>query len=362
MGKTARRALASAAGIVLALGLAELGASALHGGAFPYVTTFVADATYGVRLAPDAVSRVRSRHGRITTVRTNGASFRGPEWSARATVPRALVIGDSQAMGLHVEWDDTATARLRSEHALDARNAAVPTWGPPEYLAIQRELLERATATREPISHVVLVLNVANDWHEAGVPNARRTTARRGWAVRPAAGAGAPIEHPLHGWVLGRSHLAYAARRAIGGATGIAPLRGDEPHRLIADLAWLRRAPAGHRSRLGPLVRDARDACRAHGCELLVVALPLDVQVHAREWSKYREAPIDMRATEELSRALIADADALGVRAIDALPALRDASPGAFLPDDPHLSPRGHAALARALAAPITSARMEARR
>ena len=32
------------------------------------------------------------------------------------------------------------------------------------------------------------------------------------------------------------------------------------------------------------------------------------------------------------------------------LPALRAASPGAFLPDDYHLSPRGHAACARALA------------
>ncbi|MDQ3034982.1 MAG: hypothetical protein M3Y87_21420, partial [Myxococcota bacterium] len=225
MGNRARRALACVAGVAFALALAELGASALHGGAFPYLTIFVADAAYGVRLAPDATSRVRSRLGRVTTVRTNAAGLRGPRWTtASGASRRALVIGDSQAMGLHVEEEDTVAARLSSEHALEAQSAAVPTWGPREYLAIQREVLERAAARGAPFTHVVLVLNVANDWHEMGVPNARRTTARHGWAVRPtpADAARASDDDPLRSWLLGRSHLAYAVRRAAGGATGIA--------------------------------------------------------------------------------------------------------------------------------------------
>jgi hypothetical protein len=93
-----------------------------------------------------------------------------------------------------------------------------------------------------------------------------------------------------------------------------------------------------------------------------VLVLPLDVQVHAREWGKYRERPIDLRATETLATDLVADARALDVRAVDLLATLRRASPGAFLPDDPHLSPRGHAAIATAIAGAVRARELEARR
>jgi hypothetical protein len=211
---------------------------------------------------------------------------------------------------------------------------------------------------------VVLTLTVGNDWHEAGVPNSLRTTALDGWAMRPELreGAHTPTEFPFRSWLLGRSHLVYAGRQVLGRASAVAPLRGDEPERLVRDLGWLERAPAGFASRLGPVVRDLRAACARHDCEPVVLILPLDVQVHAREWGKYRERPIDLRATEALAAALLTDARAAGVTAIDLLPTLRAASPGAFLPDDPHLSPRGHAAIAREIATTLRSREMEARR
>jgi hypothetical protein len=108
--------------------------------------------------------------------------------------------------------------------------------------------------------------------------------------------------------------------------------------------------------------RGSVRTCARHRCELLVAVLPVDVQVSGREWVKYRERPIDLRATEILITDVIADARSLGVRAIDLMPALRAASPGAFLSDDPHLSPRGHAAVATAIAGELDAMRMEARR
>jgi hypothetical protein len=357
--RSAHRVLSAIAGVICALAIAEGSASAVHHGAFPYLNAFVADTAYGVRLAPGAEARVRSRLGRVTTVRTNAEGFRGPEWRGREDV---LVLGDSQAFGLHVEWEDTFAARLSFAARLGAADAAVPTWGPREHLAILDELAPRLRPRR-----VVLLLNVANDWHEAGVANALRTTARDGWAVRPhatgtEASSGGALAS-LRSLLVRRSHLVYAARQVAGFAASEAPLRSDAPHRLVEDLPWLARpSEPGFASRLGPTVRDARDACARHGCELLVVVLPLDVQVHAREWAKYRERPIDLRATEVLAADLVRDAVSLGVTAIDLLPALRGASPGAFLPDDPHLSPAGHAAVAAAIERAWADSTLEARR
>ncbi|WP_434418603.1 alginate O-acetyltransferase AlgX-related protein [Nannocystis pusilla] len=91
--------------------------------------------------------------------------------------------------------------------------------------------------------------------------------------------------------------------------------------------------------------------CAAHGAELVVVALPLDVQVDGGEWAKYgvTQGP-DMRPSQILLTDLVADAEALRIRSVDATAALRAAQPGAFLEGDFHLTARGHAAVAEALA------------
>lgn len=91
--------------------------------------------------------------------------------------------------------------------------------------------------------------------------------------------------------------------------------------------------------------------CDQYGAELVVVALPIDVQVDPQEWTKYgvTDAP-DMQDSLILLDDLVADAHALGLRALDATASLRAAQPGAFLDHDIHMTARGHAALARALA------------
>jgi ribosomal protein L25 (general stress protein Ctc)/lysophospholipase L1-like esterase len=101
----------------------------------------------------------------------------------------------------------------------------------------------------------------------------------------------------------------------------------------------------------------AKQLCDENGAALVVVVLPVDVQVSAKEWDKYPGAQkLDLSQTRVLVDDVLDMADTLGARGVDAWPALAAAEPGAFLDGDLHMSPKGHAAvadaIARALAAP----------
>jgi SGNH hydrolase-like domain, acetyltransferase AlgX len=326
------------AGLCLAEGLVRL----WDGDAFPYLNLFVADSEYGVRLRPNATARTRSRSRRVTEIRTNSLGFRGPEWPPAEH--RILVVGDSQMMGYGVDWPETLAPALERElgGGVAVLDAAVPSWGPMEYARAVEEWVARLHP-RE----VLFVANVANDWLEAGVPNRVRTGVRDGWAA-------APNDHirdfPGRQWLLGRSHLVFAARELLHAVhAGDEGLPANTALRLAGDLPKL----LGNRSRLAPALERAARACEHAGCRLIAVALPLDVQVSPREWRKYRAAARDVGPTEALQRQFLDEARALGLVAVDLLPPLRAAEPGAFLDDDYHLSPRGHQACARALARAI---------
>ena len=103
------------------------------------------------------------------------------------------------------------------------------------------------------------------------------------------------------------------------------------------------------RSVLGDFVHDARDRARKGGADLVIVALPIDVQVSPEEWKKYGKAPIPMEDTRVLLTDLVRTAEHMGVRALDATDALAAAEPGAFLNGDIHMSANGQAALAEAM-------------
>jgi hypothetical protein len=96
---------------------------------------------------------------------------------------------------------------------------------------------------------------------------------------------------------------------------------------------------------------ELADLCKRYEAELIVVALPIDVQVSADEWAKYGvvDAP-DMEPSLALLGDLLASAELLGARGLDATKPLRAAEPGAFLDGDIHMTAKGHAALAVALA------------
>lgn len=350
------RVLMVLASAVVGLLLAELGASARHGRAYPFLNVFVRDARFGVLLESGAETRTRSREGRVTHVAINRAGFRGSEWRpAESEAPvagRVMIVGDSQMFGYGVESHESIAAALpvaiaaRGGRPSEVLAAAVPSWGPTEYV--------RAVESLGPIyrpSHVVFVANAANDWMEVGVPNARRSTARDGWLVQGAdSGAEAPTWFPGRGFLMARSHLVLAVRQIAAHARGNALPAADAAWRLQREVATHASGPPPRRSRLTPALLAAERACRQIGCRVVAAALPLDVQVHPGEWAKYRGAPRAIDATRALLADFIADARDAGIPAVNLIDALSESSPGAFLPDDYHLSPKGHRVVAEAFA------------
>lgn len=320
--------------VLVALAVAESAAAALRDGAFPYLNIFERNADFGVVLRPNAESAVRSFSGNVTSVHTNSLGFRGPEWREANT--RVLLVGDSQMFGYNVEFAQTTAALLESDDVA-VYNAAVPSWGPSEYVQVVRDLAE----THQP-THLIFVANVANDWMESAAPNRLRTTERDGWLVAVHPDVQEPTEFPGRAFLMGRSHLVYAVRKIASHAATTAPPRAANVNQLVERLAELRDGG----SRMTRHLLAAREAC---ACTVIATALPLDVQVYGGEWAKYRARPRDLRATEVLANEFLAAAEENGVTAVDLMPALRAASPGAFLTDDYHLSPAGHRAVAEVL-------------
>jgi lysophospholipase L1-like esterase len=109
-------------------------------------------------------------------------------------------------------------------------------------------------------------------------------------------------------------------------------------------------------SPLAPSIRRMKALCDEAGARLVVVALPLDVQVSKDEWAKYGSEPIDLEPARILVDDVIAAAEDVGATAVDLTEPLRAAEPGAFLDKDIHLTPKGHDAVAKAIAAALTEA------
>lgn len=101
---------------------------------------------------------------------------------------------------------------------------------------------------------------------------------------------------------------------------------------------------------LGPYIRDVKQLVSGAGVRLVVVILPIDVQVSAEEWKKYGVSPINMEPSKALTAELVELCHTLGLSVLDATDVLARAEPGAFLDKDIHMTPKGHAAVAAALA------------
>ncbi|MDG1482524.1 MAG: hypothetical protein P8R54_23235 [Myxococcota bacterium] len=127
----------------------------------------------------------------------------------------------------------------------------------------------------------------------------------------------------------------------------------EEQQSLTAQLDTLSEQVAINLTAISPFkgfLERAHALTEAAGAGLAVVALPMDVQVDPEEWSKYGKPEEDMSETLTLLSDLTQDAHRMGLRALDATASLQGAQPGAFLDADIHLTPKGHAALAAAIA------------
>lgn len=198
-------------GLVLGLVIAEAVFHLRDDGAFPHLNLYVEDPTLGVRLAPNATTRIKLGDNPATTIHTNARGLRGEAWAAPAS-GEVLVVGDSQVFGLGVEDGETFSAQLSTLRKVNVLNAGVPTYGPAEYTA----LVEQLVAERRP-THVVYVLNVANDLFELSKPNAARHTVWDGWAVRAETAPTSTTAFPFRHALMNRSHLVFALRALLAG-------------------------------------------------------------------------------------------------------------------------------------------------
>jgi len=130
----------------------------------------------------------------------------------------------------------------------------------------------------------------------------------------------------------------------------------EERDQAASALTAIRAAPLDivrAHSPVGQQIARAKAICDAHGTRLVVVGLPLDVMVFPSAWAKYGSEPVDLGPAAVLMTDLLEAAEAMGVTALDATPALREAGEAAFLPREFHLTPKGHKALANAVAGAI---------
>ncbi len=128
----------------------------------------------------------------------------------------------------------------------------------------------------------------------------------------------------------------------------------DERKALRVQLDALRpEGEAAHALPIEVVLAKTKAACDAAGAKLVVVALPLDVMISAEEWKKYGVAPLDMTPTRVLVDDVVTRAERLGALGVDPTAELAAAEPGAFLNEDLHLTPKGHAALAGSIVAAL---------
>ncbi len=133
----------------------------------------------------------------------------------------------------------------------------------------------------------------------------------------------------------------------------------SERDRLAARLSATLAKPLELSRASSPLARAvlaAKGRAEAAGARFVLLFLPLDVMVSEAEWPKHRGGPVDLRPARVLVDDLLEAVRGAGATALDATEALAAAEPGAFLPGDLHMTPKGHAAVAVALAGALRAA------
>ncbi len=307
--------------LALGLVLAELVIRAGSGGALPHLRLFAQDGPT-IALQPDRCADVRHATGTVYAVCT------GPDALRRAGPPTApLVVGDSQVLGMGVP-DGATFAALSSW-----RNGGVPGHGVADALAHADAL--------DPPAPVIVVVNQANDWEEGLTRAGDRYRVTGGLLLRSTSAN--PVGRAFWSSPLSRLQLlAYVA--LLASAPRVAP--------DAAPPAWL--ADPGGQAGTSHALADAIDAFadRHPTRPVLVAFLPVDVAVDparvatspfGRHAAAVAPAPWqDRQLRDQLSAGLDR------ARFVDLTPTL-EATPGAFLDADYHLSPAGHAAVARAL-------------
>ncbi len=275
---------------------------------------------------------------------------------------RILAMGDSFLAAIQVNYEDTLTARL--ERSLSAAmgervrvvNSGVGGWGPDHY-----RLATRAELARRPYDLVVVFLFRGNDIVDARVETHPPWQTGEAYRLRwPRSFSRGEILtawlYPTNNFLEKRSHLFMLARRE---AWQVLMRMGLSARGLpAADLRSMAKSPRWQVT--GEICAEIAAEARRHGAETLFVLLPgayhADPELGRAYAAALGLAP-DEIDFEQSSRLLGAELTRQGLRFIDLTAPLRELTAAGTATHgkvDTHLSPAGHAAIARELHEPVS--------
>jgi hypothetical protein len=280
-----------------------------------------------IGMAPGAWQSVSSPSGAVEfSFDDRGFRQPSPDFNLRPW----LVVGDSQVLGWGVSGD-AAFPAVATALGVPMVNAGVPGHG-------VADALDLAAAHRHAVGGVVVVVNQANDWAEAGAAVGSRYEVAGGWLLdRSRAGT---VNRAFFASPLSRSHLLHYAFVALSAGLG-SPEVGD-PSGLLPPSESATAA-------IGSSIRQFRSH---HEVPLVVLFLPVDAAAsEERASTGVFSAWLDSSGAEPWRSTAHRDALRRAVgeqRVIDALEVLQK-RPDAFLEGDYHLSEIGHELVAARL-------------
>lgn len=310
----------------------------------------------------------RNEAGEVVHVEGDPLGIRRPPRPyAEAGVRTVLLAGDSFTAGTQVRWEDTWAARLAAALAESDRGVQVVNAGVDGYDLTQTYRLARRLAGRFSPAHLVLAVYLGNDVRDyeaasAARPPWRRSTVRDRLAERSylfhlarAAFRRPPAHLPpdeeeseaAAGW----------SPRSVPGFDALEPRRQGNLRRQFAAremLPVLRDGPEAQR-RLSATTRVLAafaDLSRERCAGLTVLLVPTKQQaVPAQRAEMAALHGLEEGAVLRPQRALAAWAEARGLSVVDATSTLAaEPDPAAlYWKVNMHMSPAGHAALARAV-------------
>lgn len=286
-------------------------------------------ATYSMQ--PNAFRVVDTGEGRWT-VQTDADGFRvGPV--PRRDGPVTLLIGDSFAFGLGVDYPQTFAAALQT-HFADSRvvDAGVNGYGPVQY----RQTLDDLLWGGMNPSRVIVSTYPANDFFDCGESK-----------DLPVLDGIVANERTARAWVKRHSQLFRLVsramhRRAAGVEAGVLP----EEWKLCRADSWnsqpLSTDAQIYRREFASIART----CRERSIPLLVVVIPFDLTVAARGGAAVPPGVRPDLPDEQACR-LLAELKIPYCDATDELAAV--GARAAYFPYSRHLTAAGNAAVARCL-------------
>ena len=324
--------------------------------------------TIGHRLRPNVSTTVNTGE-RTVHVYTDADGFRVGEAGRRDAPVRVLLIGDSFAEAIQVEYEQSYAHLLETGLAqatgrdVVVRNAGVSDWGPSNYLLRARQL-----TARDRYDLAVVTIFVGNDavaqrrdYFPPRPPVAQHPLRLpRSLAWREFVDA---VLAPVNDGLEKRSHLFVLLKNQFAGLRMKMGVTAD----YLPSEFRRAEATAPRWGVTAGIVKDLERELGAKGIPLVVVLIPERIQVYEDDFARYLAgfgidpALVDL---DQPSRLL---GEAFGAESLlvrDLLADFRsaaDSSARLFGQVDQHLSPDGHALLAR-LVVPTVAAQLTSRR